>query len=64
VSPNNSYYLLSILEAAWKLNDDLSLAQLVHNAASRVGIEANDIFDCDDKQLVEGLHRLIIENNF
>jgi uncharacterized protein YihD (DUF1040 family) len=61
---NNSYYLISILEAAWKLNDDLSLAQLVHNAASRVGIESHDISDCDDKQLAEGLHRLIIENNF
>lgn len=64
MQPTSSYYLLSILEAAWKLNDDLSLTQLVHNAASRVGVESHDISDCDDKQLAEGLHKMIIEYNF
>ena len=62
MSESSNYYIVSILNAAWKLNEELSLAQVVYLAASRVGYNGNEIYDCDNKQLVEGLHGLIQDN--
>mgnify|MGYP006180155621 FL=1 len=62
MSKENRYYIVSIMEAAWKMNNDLSLIQLLHSAALRAGYYEDEIQNCDDKQLAEGLHRLIVDD--
>ena len=58
----SKYYIISIMEAAWKLNHDLSLVDLIYSAAAKSGYYNDEVENCNDKELAEGLHRLIIDD--
>ena len=58
----SKYYIISIMEAAWKLNHDLSLVDLIYSAAAKSGYYNDEVENCNDKELAEGLHQLIIDD--
>lgn len=62
MSAESKYYIISIMEAAWKLHDDLSLMDLIYSAAAKSGYYNDEIENCNDKELAEGLHRLIVDD--
>tara|TARA_B100000131_G_scaffold257295_1_gene252257 strand:+ start:3789 stop:3974 length:186 start_codon:yes stop_codon:yes gene_type:complete len=59
---DNKYYVVSVVEATWKLNSDLSLIKLIHLAAERSGFSGSDLENCSDSDLTDGLNKLIMDS--
>tara|TARA_B100000287_G_C20461756_1_gene713647 strand:- start:70 stop:261 length:192 start_codon:yes stop_codon:yes gene_type:complete len=57
----SDYYMLSVLQSALKVKSDLSLTEALVQAAQAVGYDKDNISSCSNKNIIEGLHKIIME---
>lgn len=61
--PRRIEKVLNVIRDMWHTFPDMRLCQLLSNAASVHGWKDTDLFNFEDDELVEGLHKLMKEYN-